>query len=259
MSVEEEAQEGIETPPPESNVNQDEVVAHPEETVASTEAEGSQEVAPTQADSDKEYNFKRARQEIENLQYESRKWKERYEEATQPKGKSAEEDLKDLGDEIGQYPKDDLLTVEQAEKINLYREKKSDLRIQELEQRLEATAKDSVEQKIMSRYPDYFSVASNDNLEELKSDPLFVKSLQGLSDPYDQASFIYEQIKLRGMGSQESREKRQLESNASKPRSSNSLGGTSPLHMANDYSGWPNSELKSKLFQEMQTAIKGAA
>jgi hypothetical protein len=240
----------------ESNVNPDEVVAHQEETAPSPSPDV--EVASSPSENTQEYNWKRARQEMEELQQRNRKLEELYTELSQPKGKSEEDSLKELEEEIRQIPKDDLLTVDQAEKLARYRDRKSDLRIQELEKRLNETAQSSVEEKVMRQYPDYFSVASPENLKELQSDPLFVKSLKGLTSPYDQASFIYEQLKLRGFGSQEGVEKRQLESNAAKPRSSNSLGGASPLHMANDYSGWPNKDLKTKLFKEMQEAIKGA-
>ncbi len=251
-----ETQESIVNPP-------DEVVAHQEEASQTQSAPSESPDAENQAvssprENTQEHNWKRVRQEIDELQQKNRWLEERDQERSQPKGPTEEDKLKVLEEEIRQMPKDDLLTVEQAEKLALLRERKSDLRIKDLERRLDETTQDSTEEKIMRRYPDYFSVASNENLEELKSDPLFVKSLKGLQNPFDQACFIYEQLKLRGINSESSVEKKQLESNAGKPRSSNSLGGASPLHMANDYRGWPNKELKSKLFQEMQEAIKGA-
>lgn len=253
----------------ESNVNpSDEVVAHQEEasqtqasqmqSASSESSDAENETLPGSRENTQEYNWKRTRQQLEDVQQRNKWLEERELERSQPKGPTEEDSLKALEEEIRQMPKDDLLTVEQADKRALLREKKSDLKIKDLERRLNETTQDSVEEKIMRRYPDYFSVASNENLEELKSDPLFVKSLKGLQNPFDQACFIYEQLKLRGVNAEASIEKRQLESNAGKPRSSNSLGGASPLHMANDYSGWPNKELKSKLFQEMQEAIKGA-
>lgn len=244
--------------PQESHVNPDEVVAHPEESVASESPDVEKEAVSSTRENTQEYNWQKVRQEMNELQQKNKWLEERDKERSQPQGKSEEDSLRELEEEIRQIPKDDLLTVEQAEKFAQYREQKSDLKIKALEKRLNETTQDSVEEKIMRRYPDYFSVASNDNLEEIKSDPLFVKSLKGLQNPYDQACFVYEQLKLRGYNSQKSSEKKQLERNADKPRSTNSLGGASPLHMANDYSGWPNKDLKSKIFQEMQEAIKGA-
>ncbi len=249
---------GESSEPQESNVNPDEVVAHQEESVASEKPDVEKEAVSSTRENTQEYNWKKARQEMNELQQKNRWLEERDQERSQPKGKSEEESLRELEEEIRQIPKDDILTVEQHEKFSLYRERKADLKLKALEKRLNETAQDSVEEKIMRRYPDYFSVASSDNLEEIKSDPLFVKSLKGLQNPFDQACFIYEQLKLRGFNSQNAVEKKQLERNADKPRSSNSLGGGSPLHMANDYSGWPNKDLKEKIFQEMQEAIKGA-
>ena len=232
---------------------------NPEENaVQEAQPASSTETPPSSAENTKEYNWERARQRIEELEKRNKWLEERDQKNSGPPKPSEEDALKKLEEEISRLPKDDLLTVEQAEKLAHYRDKKSELRIQDLEKRLNETTQDSVEEKIMRQYPDYFSIASPENLKQLQSDPLFVKSLKGLESSYDQASYIYEQLKLRGFGSQEGIEKRQLENNAAKPRSSNSLGGTSPLHMANDYSGWPNKELKSKLFQEMQDAIKGA-
>ena len=245
--------------PQDQGVTQDEVAPHQDEAVASENPEQSKEVVPT-PEGDKEYNFRRMRQEMDNLQYENRRLKEVQEELAKPKGPSEEEKLNDIEEEIRQYAKDDLLTVEQAEKLNHVQQKRANLKLQQLEKQLNETAAHAAEQRVLSKYPDYFSVVTTENLEELKrSDPLIQKSLSGLTDQYDQACFLHEQIELRGLGNQDGREKRQLESNASKPRSTNSLGGTSPLHIANDYSGWPNKELKGKLFQEMQDAIKGAA
>lgn len=255
QSVDESVAENI---PPETDANPQEPVS-PEEEPTSTENNEQIDTPSSSKDNSQEYNWKQVREEMAELRYENKKFRDLYETPSQPKGESEEDVLKKLEAEIREMPGEDLLTVEQAKKISDYKEKKSDLKIQKLQKKLDETTQDSTEAKLLRQYPDYFSVASKENVKELADDELFVRTINALTDPYDKARHIYEQLKLRGFGSEQSLEKRQLEKNAGKPRSTNSLGGTSPLHVANDYSSWPNDDLKTRLNKEMNDAIKGGS
>lgn len=216
----------------------------------STESEvASQDVSKSQPD--KEYNWKRARQQMEELQWENKRLREAIEQREKPSS-SQEEDYS----ELEQLASDDILT--KAQTLKLSKKETQKLIKETLANFKNEMLMETLEDRIRSKYPDYFSVATEENVDELKRDPLFVKALRGLNNPYDQACYIYRELSHRGYTADQTKEKQQLEKNAAKPRSAHSLGGTSPLHMANDYSGWPSKDLQAKLYQEMTEAAKGA-
>lgn len=235
--------------PYETDVNNGEAVA--QQNNAEEKPPNKDVASPNVSESakDKEYNWKRARQQLEELQWENKQLRERLD--APPKAPSEDE-----FSEIERLAEDEILTKAQTLKLNKRETKKY---IQEtLANFKKEMLMETLDERIRSRYPDYFSVATEENVEELKRDPLFVKALRGLDNPYDQACYIYRELSQRGVTATDTREKRQLEENASKPRSAHSLGTTSPLHVANDYSSWPSKDLKSRLYQEMVEASKGA-
>lgn len=235
----------------ESDVVTDEVVAHQEETDASQEspAKEPEESKPSQKDQD--YNWRRAREAMEELQQRNRDLETRL-----VKREEAEKAAEDDTDEIDRLADDELLTKAQTKRLmqKAARQAAEDAAKHVIKKRDMETLDD----RVRTRYTDYNSVVTPDNLEELKSDPLFVKSLKGLADPFDQACFVYEQLKLRGTRSHDALEKRQLEQNSAKPKSQHALGGPSPLHTANQYATWPDPALQKQLYNEMMEAAKGA-
>jgi hypothetical protein len=234
-----------------TDVVTDEVVAHQEDTDTT---QVSQAVEPAESESlkkDQEYNWRRMREAMEDMQQRNRLLEERLNE-TYNKKNSEEDDFS----EIDKLPDDELLTKGQTKKLAMQAARKA-----AQDAAAEIAKKrdlDTLDDRVRLKYPDYGAVVSSENLEELKNDPLFVKSLKGLADPYDQACFVYEQLKLRGIKPELALEKKQLEHNAAKPRSQQSLGGASPLHSANAYATWPDAALQKQLYQEMIDAAKGA-
>lgn len=242
-------EEAHENQEPQTDVPNDEAVAHQEAERSSAESSTSDVSGSSQS---QEYNWKRARKQLEELQWENKWLREQAEKREAQKQAPAEED----DSEVDSLAMDEILTKAQTLKLSKKETKKF---VQESLQKFKnEILMETLDERIRSRYPDYFSVASQENVEELKSDPLFVKSYQGLTNPFDQACYIYEQLKLRGYSPEANREKQQLERNAQKPRSTQALGSASPLHMANDYSAWPSKDLQNRLYQEMVEASKGA-
>jgi hypothetical protein len=235
-----------------------EAVAQPE-TDNSTIAQESQEQSREPEEGSKEYNWRKAREQLDELQYENKLLKRQFDEMQTSKKKSSEEDeLKAIENEIRNLPADELLTFEQAEKMALLRERKAELKFQALEERLAKKESETLDMRVKSQYPDFYSVATDSVIEELKQDPLFVKMLNGLQDPFDKVALIYKEAKALGGEVPTGREQKQLEANKGKPRSTNALGGGSPLHQAQDFAAWPNPDLKKRLHQEMIEAMKGA-
>jgi hypothetical protein len=234
-----------------SDVVVDEVVAHQEEADTSQESPAEAPAAPESPKNDQEYNWRRMRETVEELQHRNRLLEARVDERDKPP-KAEEDDTQ----EIDGLPDDELLTKAQTKRLMAKAAKRAaqDAANEVIKKRDLETLDD----RVRMRYTDYNSIVTPENLEELKSDPLFVKTLKGLADPFDQACFVYEQLKLRGRNGYEGVEKKQLEENATKPRSQQSLGGASPLHTANQYAQWPDPALQKQLLKEMQEAAKGA-
>lgn len=195
-----------------------------------------------------DYNWKKAREQLDELLQENKRLKE----MAQKPHNDEEEDYS----ELERMDEDEILTKSQA--LKLSRRESQRLLKKSMDSFRKELTMETLDERIKSRYPDYFSVVNDKIVEDLKRDPLFVKSLRGLDNPYDQACYVYEQQQLRAGRSTVGREAKQLEENASKPRSSNSLGGTSPLHSAMDYSSWPSPDIQKRLYQEMTEAAKGA-
>lgn len=244
--------EGVneESEAPATDVQNDELVTHQSETDNSS-AEGSSSDVSGSSQS-QQYNWRKAREQMDQLHWENKVLREQLEKKEATKQAPTDEDDSD----VESLAMDDILTKAQTLKLNKRENKKF---VQEqLQQFKNEMLMETLDERIRSQYPDYFSVATAENVEELKRDPLFVKSLKGLDNPFDQARYVYEQLKYRGYSPQDSREKRQIEENQAKPRSTQSLGSSSPLHVANDYSAWPSKDLQNRLYQEMVEASKGA-
>jgi len=235
---------------PATDVQNDELVTHQSET-DSASAEGASSDVSDSSQS-QQYNWRKAREQMDQLHWENKVLREQLEKVEKPQSAPSEEDYS----ELEKMAEDDILTKAQTLKLSRKETKKL---VQETLQKFKnEMLMETLDERIRSQYPDYFSVATAENVEELKRDPLFVKSLKGLDNPFDQARYVYEQLKYRGYSPQDSREKRQIEENQAKPRSTQSLGSSSPLHVANDYSAWPSKDLQNRLYQEMVEASKGA-
>lgn len=257
MSEEQQAEPTYEETPQESVKTDGVATSEENEQTSSSSAEN--EVVSSSEENNQAYNWKKARQQLEALQWENKKLREQFDQFTSNQATQSEEaELKAIEQEISSLAKDDLLTVEQYEKLAKLRDRKAELKIQELESRLEKEVKGSVDERIKRNYPDFFTVATEENIEELKQDPLFLKCIKGLKDPYDQAELIYKELNKRGMTTQVKESQEALEKNKSKPRSANSLGGASPLHDAHEYSSWPSPELKKKFYEEMMHYAQGS-
>lgn len=229
------------------DVNLDEVVAHQQQADVSEQAEAPAPVED-QVQKDKDYNWRQMRSAMEELQRSNQDLRTQL----QSNAPTPEPEI----DELDQMADDDILTKAQA--ARLVEKKAYTLAKKAARELFKERELDTLDDRVKAKYPDYNNVVTQENLEELKRDPLFVKSLKGLEDPWDQASYVYEQLKIRGVTPQAVREKQQLENNASKPRSTQSLGGPSPLHAADQYSMWPDPKLKEQLYKEMTQAAKGA-
>jgi hypothetical protein len=136
-------------------------------------------------------------------------------------------------------------------------------KIQNLERQLkqyeQQSSLSSTEIKLKTQYPDFDSVVSADNLNNLRSMyPEIAHTINSSSDLYSKAVAAYTMIKKLGISPQEDlykQEKELAQRNAAKPKSLASISpqqGDSPLSKANAFAnGTLTDELKAQMWKEM--------
>lgn len=136
-------------------------------------------------------------------------------------------------------------------------------KIQNLERQLkqyeQQSSLSSTEIKLKTQYPDFDSVVSADNLNNLRSMyPEIAHTINSSNDLYSKAVAAYTMIKKLGISPQEDifkHEKELAQRNAAKPKSLASISpqqGDSPLSKANAFAnGTLTDELKAQMWKEM--------
>ena len=118
----------------------------------------------------------------------------------------------------------------------------------------------TLEVRLKSKFPDFDEVVNTENLQKLaKEDPELAFTLDSTPDMYAKAVAAYKMIQSKQPKQQPiSEDDEMFEENQYKPRSSNSLNpkSVSPLSGANAFQRGLSKEQKSKLWAEMQEAIK---
>lgn len=115
----------------------------------------------------------------------------------------------------------------------------------------------TTEARLKAQYPDFDSVVSRDNIEELRSAyPELAQTLNSSTDLYATAVSAYTLIKKFGIGQQNAYnpEKEIIQKNAAKPRPLTSVSpqqGDTPLSKANAFANGLTDELKAQLQKEM--------
>ena len=173
----------------------------------------------------------RVRQSWKELREEGRRTKVERDEAirllkmidennrrNQPQNKKEEDnfDINSLSDE--EYSDNKVLKKVIRQQQSEYKRLKEDV-----SHNLQVSYQRDVEHRLNSRYPDYESIVTNDNLERLKYErPSMFKSISHNPDVYDQAVSAYEAIRDFGIYKPKtfSREDSQMAKNKGKPKQS---------------------------------------
>lgn len=231
------------------------VVAQATEEVAqSTESEATQtsqseaQIAEAKRRNDAEYNWAEIREKTRRLERENQELKEGFQRLTQPKQVEEEDSFS--------FKDDDL--IEGKHLKNVVKELKS------LRNELKQKEASSVEDRIQFKFPDYRDIVTKENIEQLKeTEPVLVKSLLALTDPYEQAEAAYRMLKKMAPPVTKepslSMEKKKALENAQKPLSVQAVSKTSAMADVNQFAEMDVKSkkefLKSK-YEEMQKAIK---
>jgi|SRR5271165_5897325 len=117
----------------------------------------------------------------------------------------------------------------------------------------------NAEARLRAQFPDFDSVVSKENIEELRAlEPEVAQTLNSSTDLYSTAVSAYKLIKKFGIGAQNmyNAEKEVIQKNAAKPRPLTSVSpqqGDTPLSRANAFANGLTPELKAELLKEMNT------
>jgi multidrug efflux pump subunit AcrB len=143
---------------------------------------------------------------------------------------------------------------------------KVDKKVRRLEEQLkqyqQQSSAQSVENKILSQYPDFDKIVSQDNIEQLRNDfPEMAQTLHSSNDLYSKAIATYKLIKRLGISPENTYdvERAAVQRNAAKPKSLASIApqqSDSPLSKANAFANGLTDELKSQLHKEMMAAMR---
>jgi transcriptional regulator of met regulon len=203
---------------------------------------------------DQEYNWREARRQIDELRRKTED-QDRYIASLQNQQYAPQPDDED--DSLDKLADDDIVTAKQAR--SLATKMAREVAEETLRQRDASTAED----RLKSKYPDYDSIVTRDNIELLKQqDPELAASLFALShDPYNQAVAAYKMLKKTGIGemAKPQPQKARAIENSKKPVSVQSVTRSSAIGDAKAFENGlrMTPEYAAQLRKEMNEAIKG--
>lgn len=218
---------------------QQEEAVQPQEQVAPESQ--SPEPAPTaQEISDKEINFQKLREKAERLERENEELKRSSYKEPEP----SQED--DLGIDDDDIPDGKLVK-------KLYKE------IATLKKTYVSDKAASVPDRLKSKFTDFDSVVTKDNIEKLKqTEPEIYSSIISGSDLYAKGVSAYKTLKALGIAKEDpyKEQKSQVQQNQSRPVSTQAIKGQGALAEANIFAKGLTPELRKQLNQEMAEAVK---
>lgn len=227
-----------------------------EEGIATPETEaldqqldtGTPEAPPIEEENAQDRNWRRQRERIEELERSN----SRLTEAVTRQNAPPQPQEAQLPDWAG-VDDEDLLTKKQtmgvAEKVAAEAVRKA------LKQREYEEAPKLLDDEMK----DYASVVTPENVERLKqTNPRLAASLGDVKDPYAQGALAYSYIKSQGIYSENNTagNRERAMANARKPLPVSAAKPSNALESANAYANGLTPEVKQKLYQEMQAAIR---
>lgn len=200
---------------------------------------------------DAEYNWKETRRQI---QERDREIEQLYKELENlKKGLTPSVD-----DEISKLSEDDIITVGQHRKsVEKISAKIAKQVAEEVIREREAL---TLEDRLTNKFSDFKTVVTAENIDYLKqTEPELAQSLSAMSqDPYAQGIALYKLLKKVGKVETNSNayEKKKASENSQKPLSVQAATKQSAIGNAHVFENGLTPDLKKKLYQEMQDAIR---
>lgn len=224
-----------------------EEIAQSIESETTQEAQNEAQKVSAAKRNDVEYNWAEMRERQRRLERENEELKQGFAKLNQPKQEPQEEDYG--------FKDDDLIEGKHVKSIMK--------EIKNLKNELKQKEASTVDDRIQFKFPDYREVVTKENIELLKeTEPVLVKSLLSLSDPYEQAEAAYRMLKKMAPTAKEpsnTLEKKKALENAQKPLSVQAVAKTSSIAEANQFAEMDSKTkqafLRSK-YEEMQKAMR---
>lgn len=209
--------------------------------------------------SDKDYNFKRLREEKERLEKEREQDRQMMMALQQElmKRQEAQAPAQPQEEEF-QYSGDDWITYEQFDKLSA--KKAQEAAVKAVEEYRQKQSQKELPERLRSRYNDFDDVVSESNIEKLKTlEPEIAKALSQIKDQESQAVAAYKYIKsLVPQSENNDASRKQMDKRSAMPKSPNSVAGQSALSQAAAFENGLTSDLKQQLYREMVEASKRA-
>ncbi len=160
---------------------------------------------------------------------------------------------KEEEDILSKLAKDDIITVEQAERLAEIRARKV------VEEAIRKRDASTVDERLQFKFPDYADVVTRENIELAEQlEPELAEAIGKMDDPYKQRVSAYKLLKRvtanRETGA--SMEKKKALINSQKPLSVNAVTKQSAIGNAHLFENGLTKELKSQLWKEMQDSMK---
>lgn len=232
------------------SVATEEITPPPESEQEQPDLKEDQEVAqeqPQRRESDQEYNWRETRRSMDDLRRQNEELRYKVDQLSAPK---PQEDL------LATLRKDDIITVEQAERLAEKKAKEiAEKAIREREGQM-------MGERLEARYPDFDQVVNQENIEILRNqEPELFASVQGLAhDQYAQAVAAYKLLKrigIKGDSLEMARNKAKIAENTKKPVPVQTVTKQSAaIGDVHRFDAGLTPDLKRQLYKEMQDASR---
>jgi hypothetical protein len=225
-----------------------EAVAPAAESEVSNEAKAEAQESERRKRNDAEYNWAETRRHMREKDRQIEELRDQILKIQKPAAPVEDEELR--------LAKDDILTVEAAEKLIDKKAQKIAEKI--IKQREAAT----VDERIELKFPDYRDIVTKENIELLKqTEPELALTLMHTPDPYQQAVAAYKLLKKVGIKSENPMpiEKKKALENSQKPLSVQAIAKTSSLADVNQFAEMDakgKKEFLRQKYEEMQKAVR---
>ncbi len=200
------------------------------------------DVSTEPAKGSKEYNWRQMERKNEQLENQIKELMRKDEERNRPTPPPEEDVLSTL-------EKDDIITVEQAERLAA--KKAEELINQTLAKRERASLPD----RTRKQYSDFDSIMTEENIKKLETEePGLADACAKATNPWEATYKILKKFVTPANDEKIKKAEEKLNDNYARPASSNSVGRKGPLADAN---AWANAS-KDELYKEMMQAAKKA-
>lgn len=211
----------------------------PQETIQEP-VEISSQSEESEVESDKDHNFRELRESKKQTDRENEELKARVAQLEQPKVEEAPAQF-----EIGE---DDLVEGRHLKQV-----------VKEIKTYFKQKEEETIPDRLKSKFQDFDSVVSKENIEKLKkAEPELFSSITASNDLYTRGVLAYKTLKALGLAKEDPyvADKEKVHNTHSRPVSAQAVKGQGALAEANAFANGLTPALKDQLRKEMEEAAR---